>query len=159
MASASGFRAASPAVRSTTSPTAAIGSNSVRRMPSPWISIKPPSPSAGRTSRRPVRISRYARSSATSLANGRSPCPAAVTRFHASVDLPEPEAPRISIALGRRERRRRGWSMHRPPSHCRQPYDEAGAKHAWLLRTPSEGDAILNSDCAAMGFDDLFGDR
>src|SRR4029078_12259585 len=53
VASAAGSRAASAAARSTTQPTTAMDSNGSLLMPKPWISIRPLSACAGRTSNRP----------------------------------------------------------------------------------------------------------
>src|SRR6202012_4631655 len=56
-------------------------------------------------------------------------------------------------------RRRRGLLLPRPPSHRRQPHHEAGAEHARLLAGGGDAVAVLDPDAAAMGFDDLLGNR
>src|SRR5262249_14371094 len=45
------------------------------------------------------------------------------------------------------------------PSACRQSHHEAGAQHARLSVARCDAGPILDADLAAMGFDDLLGDR
>src|SRR5262245_8959791 len=99
-ASAAGRRAASAAARSTTQPTTATDSKGSLLMPRPWISIRPFSACAGRTSRLPDWPITCSRSSPTRRVNGSSPCDGALIRFQASNDLPEPDGPRMRTAFG-----------------------------------------------------------
>jgi hypothetical protein len=96
---AAGSRAASAAARSTTQPTTAMDSNGNRLMPRPWISIRPLSACAGRTSNLPDWPNSSSRSSPTRRANGSNPCDAALMSDQASKDLPEPDGPRMRTAL------------------------------------------------------------
>src|SRR5262249_9207195 len=55
--------------------------------------------------------------------------------------------------------RRRGSWRPAGPSGCRQSHHEAGAEHAPLSVAGCDAGAILDADLAAMGFDDLLGNR
>src|SRR6476659_1723814 len=143
-------------------------------MPSPRTSIRPARASTGRTSSRPCLASTWARSSATSRANGIRPCAAACSSASASLDLPEPEGPRISTARAPTSTAEAwiegDWFMPRrilgslggaAPSQCRQPHREACAQYGRFAapRSRRHGGAVLGPQPAAVGLDDLLGNR
>src|SRR5207344_1735571 len=61
--------------------------------------------------------------------------------------------------LGRPELQRRGSWSPPGPSGCRQSHHKAGAQHTWFSVAGGNAGAILGAGRAAMGLDDLLGNR
>ena len=132
-------------------------------MPRPRISISPASAGAGRTSSRPCAGFDMGAVVADQPREGQGALRRRLQQIaSASRDLPEPDGPRISTALRRRPaRRRRGWSAasrrhHIAGSRTTKRAPSTRGCFAGSGRTPLRFSAQMR---AAMGLDDLLGDR
>src|SRR6516165_6094383 len=133
-------------------------------MPNPRNSISPASSGAGHTKSLPPTASRWTRSSPISLAKRMLPRRAASISSSTSRDLPAPDGPRIKTARAP-AKTAEAWIVaitgmeEISASQRRQAHDEACAQHFGLAIRPERAGAVLDPDRAAMGIDDLFGDR
>src|SRR5262249_7721433 len=126
-------------------------------------SISPQSVSAGRTKSRPPARSRWTRSSPTSLANRSAPRRRASINSSARRDLPAPDGPRINTARAP-TRTAEAWTVasvirRTSPSRRRQANDKARPEDARLPVRARGAGTVLDPDRAAMGLDDLLGNR